>query len=142
MSLQKEKKRVQSSEDWKVWQGALGTIGSILGGAAVGGWVGRGMVEDLKRQVFEQKQRISTVEAEQAKCQSSIKDEIKAIVQQALDRQSLTHAEQLGAIRTELAVISALHGETQADVKALFDRLERRKAEVVLPPTGERRDQA
>jgi type II secretory pathway component GspD/PulD (secretin) len=106
----------------------------MLGGSMLGGWVGRGMVEEVK-------QRLVVVETDQRKCQESIKEDIKSIVQQAIDRQSLTHVEQLGAIRTELAVISALHGETQADVKALFERFERRKNEVVLPPTGERRDQ-
>ncbi len=113
----------------------------MLGGAAVGGWVGRGMVEEIKQQVISQNGRIETLETDQRKCQSSIKDEIRAIVQQALDRQSLANADLLGTIRTELAVISALHGETQQDVKELFRRLERRKADVVFRPSGERRDQ-
>jgi hypothetical protein len=132
---------VQNSEDWQLWKWLIGIVGSMLGGAAVGGWVGRGMVEEIKQQVISQNGRIETLETDQRKCQSSIKDEIRAIVQQALDRQSLANADLLGTIRTELAVISALHGETQQDVKELFRRLERRKADVVFRPSGERRDQ-
>lgn len=132
---------MQNSEDWQLWKWLIGIVGSMLGGAAVGGWVGRGMVEEIKQQVISQNGRIETLETDQRKCQSSIKDEIRAIVQQALDRQSLANADLLGTIRTELAVISALHGETQQDVKELFRRLERRKADVVFRPSGERRDQ-
>lgn len=59
------------------------------------------------------------IKQQQERCQGTIKDDIRAIVQQAVDAQSMRYAEQLSAIRTELAVITALHGETQADVKSI-----------------------
>lgn len=105
------------------------------------GWVSRGVIDSLKADAVAQKLRLDKIEAEQSKCQSSLKTEIKDLVQQALDRQSIVHQEQLGAIRTELAVITALHGETQADVKSIFDRLDRRKQDVGYQTHGERRDQ-
>lgn len=133
---------MQSSEDWQAWKWVVGAIGSMLGGAAVGGWVGRGLVEEIKQNVTAQGLRLDTVEAEQRKCQAYLKKEIKEIVQQALAQQSLAHVEQMGAIRTELAVITALHGETQFDVKAIFDRLDRRQTDAAPPVSGERRDQS
>lgn len=131
----------ETGGNWSLWQWALGVIGSALGGSMVIGWVGRGVIDSIKAEAAAQKLRLDKIETEQGKCQSGLKIEIKDLVQQALDRQALAHYEQLGAIRTELAVITALYGETQADVKSIFDRLERRKSEVTLPPYGERRDQ-
>ena len=132
---------MQASEDWQLWKLIIGAIWSALSGAAVGGWVGRGMVEDVRQKVALSAQRIDALEAEQSKCQSMLKEEIREIVQQVVDRQALARAEQMGEIRTELAVITALHGETQQDVKAIFARLDRRKSEMVINHTGERRDQ-
>lgn len=132
---------MQSNEEWQLWKWVLGLVGSMLSGAAVGGWVGRGLVEAVKQRVSTLEQKVSFIEIEQNKCQSTLKNDIKDIVQQAIDRQAIARAEQMGEIRTELAVITALHAETQKDVKALFSRLDRRKHEVVLPQSGERRDQ-
>jgi hypothetical protein len=132
---------MQGNEEWQQWKWILGLFGSMMSGAAVGGWVGRGMVESVKQQVAALRQKVLVIEAEQHKCQSVLKDDIKEIVQQAIDRQAIARAEQMGEIRTELAVITALHAETQKDVKALFCRLDRRKHEIILPQSGERRDQ-
>lgn len=125
--------------NWSLWQWGLSVIGSILGGAVVVGWVGRGVIDGVKSEAATQKLRLDKIETEQGRCQSSLKTEIKDLVQQALDRQSLVHYEQLGAIRTELAVITALHGETQADVKSIFERMDRRKTDVDPLPLSERR---
>jgi hypothetical protein len=124
----------ETGGDWDVWRWGLGVLGSILGGTALAGWIARGKIDEIVREHELLKQQ-------QVRCQATLKADIESIVQRATDAQSLRYAEQLAAIRTELAVITALHGETQADVKSIFDRLERRKTEVVLPPHGERRDQ-
>lgn len=131
----------ETGGNWSLWQWALGVIGSALGGSMVVGWVGRGVIDSIKAEAAAQKLRLDKIETEQGKCQSGLKIEIKNLVQQALDRQALAHYEQLGAIRTELAVITALHGETQADVKSIFERLDRRKTDTGHLPRGERRSQ-
>lgn len=123
-----------ANNDWELWRWGLGILGSIVGGTALAGWIARGKIEEIVREN-------ELIKQQQARCQVTIKDDIRAIVQQAVDAQSMRYAEQLSAIRTELAVITALHGETQADVKSIFDRLDRRKMETPLPPHGERRDQ-
>lgn len=123
-----------TGEDWGLWRWAVGLAGSMLSGAAVGGWIARGMIESLV-------QRVTTLERDQSRCQATLKEDIRAIVQQAIDHQSMRNADHLQAIRTELAVLVALHGETQKDVQALFDRLDRRQHETTPPPRGERRDQ-
>lgn len=123
-----------ANNDWELWRWGLGILGSIVGGTALAGWIARGKIEEIVREN-------ELIKQQQARCQGTIKDDIRAIVQQAVDAQSMRYAEQLSAIRTELAVITALHGETQADVKSIFDRLDRRKMETPLPPHGERRSQ-
>ena len=123
-----------ASNDWDVWRWGLGVIGSIIGGSALAGWIARGKIEEIVREHELLKQQ-------QVRCQGTLKSDIEAIVQRATDAQSLRYAEQLSAIRTELAVITALHGETQADVKSIFERLDRRKTDTGHLPRGERRGQ-
>jgi hypothetical protein len=81
--------------------------------------------------------RVTSLETLQAQCRSGLRDEIKGAVQQAFDQQALRHAEQMGEIRTDLAVIVALGAETKDDLKEIFSRLNRRESEV--PYVGERR---
>ena len=119
--------------DWRLWQWLLGLLGSVLGGAVFGGWAARGMMENLKH-------RVATIERDQAKCQATLKEDIRTIVQQAVDQHTMRSAAHLEAIRTELAVLVALHSETQRDVQALFDRLDRRRQDHGPTPHGERRD--
>lgn len=129
------------TNDWNVWRWVLGGVGSMLSGAAFGGWVSRGMLEGIKQQLTTVKADVATLQRDQSRCQATLKDDIRQIVQQAIDHQSMRNADHLQAIRTDLAVLVALHGETQKDVQALFDRLDRRQHETALPPKGERRDQ-
>lgn len=124
----------ETGGDWDLWRWGLGVIGSIIGGTALAGWIARGKIEEIVREHELLKQQ-------QLRCQGTLKSDIEAIVQRATDAQSLRYAEQLSAIRTELAVITALHGETQADVKSIFDRLDRRKTDTGHLPRGERRSQ-
>ena len=123
-----------AGNDWGLWRWGLGVVGSIIGGTAMAGWIARGKIDDIVREQ-------ELIKQQQARCQGSIKDEIKSIVQQAVDQHSLLYADHLSAIRTDLAVIAALHGETQQDVKSIFARLDRRVVEAPLPPHGERRGQ-
>ena len=124
----------EAESDWELWRWWLGVLGSIVGVTSLAGWIARGKIEEIVREH-------ELIKYQQKQCQASIKDDISAIVQKAVDAQSMRYAEQLSAIRTELAVITALHGETQADVKSIFERLDRRKQEIVPPPRGERRGQ-
>lgn len=119
----------------------MGGVGSMLSGAAFGGWVSRGMLEGIKQQLATVKADVSTLQRDQSRCQATLKDDIRQIVQQAIDHQAMRNADHLQAIRTDLAVLVALHGETQKDVQALSDRLDRRQHETPLTPKGERRDQ-
>lgn len=123
-----------TGSDWDLWRWGLGVLGSIIGGTALAGWIARGKIEELVREHELLKQQ-------QLRCQASLKDDIRSIVQQAMDAQSIRYGDQLSAIRTELAVIAALHGETQADVKSIFERMDRRKTDSGTRPRGERRDQ-
>ena len=133
------------TNDFGWWRWGLSIIGSMLGGAAVGGWVSRGMLESVKQQIATLKSDVSTLERDQSKCQATLKSDIKEIVQHAvkhaIDEHALRSAGHLESIRTELAVIVALHGETQKDVQAMFERLDRRRHEFSPTPKGERRDQ-
>lgn len=109
-----------ANNDWELWRWGLGILGSIVGGTALARMDRQGKIEEIVREN-------ELIKQQQARCQGTGKDDIRAIVQQAVDAQSMRYAEQLSAIRTELAVITALHGETQADVKSIFERLDRRK---------------
>ena len=109
--------------DWRFWQWLFGALCSILGGAVVGGWAARGKVEALVRDV-------DAIKRDQARCQATLKDDIRLIVQQAVDQQAMRNGTHLEAIRTELAVLVALHAETQKDVQALFKRFDRRQDDI------------
>lgn len=123
------------TNDWNLWKWVLGLLGSMLSGAAVGGWIARGMLESIQ-------QRVTTLERDQTKCQATLKDDIRSIVSAAISQQAICNSEHLQAIRTELAVLVALHGETQKDVQSIFERLDRRRADYHTPtPHGERREQ-
>lgn len=124
---------VDQASDWNLWKLAVGLICSMLSGAAVGGWIARGMMESIQ-------QRVSILERDQTRCQATLKEDIRSIVQSAIDQQAMRNADHLQAIRTELAVLVALHGETQKDVQSIFERMDRRRVEVSGPtPHGERR---
>jgi hypothetical protein len=126
---------VDPANDWNLWKWVVGLIGSMLSGAAVGGWIARGMMESIQ-------QRVATLERDQSRCQATLKEGIRSIVQQAVDQQDMRNANHLQAIRTELAVLVALHGETQKDVQSIFERMDSRRQDFSSPtPHGERRDQ-
>lgn len=126
---------VDPANDWNLWKWVVGLIGSMLSGAAVGGWIARGMMEAIQ-------QRVSVLERDQARCQATLKEDIGAIVKNAIDQHALHSSDHLQAIRTELAVLVALHGETQKDVQSIFERMDRRRLDFSSPtPHGERRDQ-
>jgi len=141
------------------WREAFGAISATL--VAVGTW---SFVAGRKSREFEQRfesveskqedveQRLVTVEQKQealgdgcSKQRKEIIEELKVevlrVVQQAMSAAALQQLEQTGEIRTNIAVIQALIGEMQEDIKAIFDRLERRKTESYPLPFGERRDQ-
>ena len=113
----------ETTTDWRFWQWILGGLCSILGGAVVGGWYAGGKVEALVRD-------IDTIKRDQSRCQATLKDDIRMIVQQAVTDQAMRNSAHLEAIRTELAVLVALHAETQKDVQALFTRFDRRQDDI------------
>jgi len=134
-----------TGEEISWWREALGVIGSAL--IAVGTW---SFIAGRKSREFEQ--RLEAVEQKQEAvgdgCSrqrkeiiEELKGEVLRVVQQAMSSAALQQLEQTGEIRTNIAVIQALIGEMQEDIKAIFDRLERRKTELYPPPFGERRDQ-
>ena len=108
------------SGDWNMWKWVLGLFGSMLSGAAVGGWVARGVFASLQ-------ERLVKVELKQEACQSALQDTISKAVKSAITEHALQSASALEEIRTSLAVIA--------------DRLDRRKEDTHPPPHGERRDQ-
>lgn len=124
----------ETGSDWDLWRWGLGILGSIIGGTALAGWIARGKIDEIVREHELLKQQ-------HLRCQGTLKSDIEAIVQRAIDAQAIRHGDQLSAIRTELAVITALHGETQADVKSIFERLDRRKTDTGHLPRGERRSE-
>ena len=107
--------------DVSFWKWAGGALLSMLSGAAVGGWVARGLVANLE-------QRLKLVETAQTQCKASLKDDIREIVNTAINEHALSSAATLESIRTQLAVI--------------LDRMDRRKEDARHPLIhGERRDQ-
>ena len=100
------------------WAG--GAVLSMLSGAAVGGWVARGLVAGLE-------QRLKLVETSQTQCKATLKEDIKEIVNTAINEHALNSAATLESIRTQLAVI--------------LDRMDRRKEDTHPTPHGERRCQ-
>lgn len=123
----------EPTTDWRFWQWILGGLCSILGGAVVGGWVARGKVDALVRDV-------DALKRDQARCQATLKDDIRAIVQTAVTDQAIRNSTHLEAIRTELAVLVALHAETQKDVQALFQRFDRRQNDLGIQGIDRRKN--
>lgn len=106
--------------DWTFWKWVGGGIVSMLSGAAVGGWVARGVFASLQ-------ERLVKVELKQDACQAALQETISSAVKSAITDHALQSAAALEEIRTSLAVI--------------IDRTERRKEDVYPAPHGERRDQ-
>jgi len=102
----------------------------------VGTW---SFIAGRKTRDFEQ--QLEELKKSQGQIVADLQKEILTVVQQAMATAALQQLEQAGEIRTNIAVIQALIGEMQEDIKAIFDRLERRKTEVHPLPFGERRDQ-
>lgn len=112
----------QPPNDWRVWQWALTVASSVLSGAVVGGWVARGVLESLR-------QRVSTLERDQTKCQATLKIDIQAIVQGEINKRAVIDQTHFESIRTDLAVLVALHSETQKDVQSIFWRMNQRSTD-------------
>lgn len=110
---------VDPTGDVSLWKLLGGAFLSMLSGAAVGGWVARGLVANIE-------QRLKLVETAQSQCKASLKEDIREIVDTAINQHALSSAATLESIRTQLAVI--------------LDRMDRRKEEK-QPQCGERRDQ-
>lgn len=108
------------TSDASFWKWAGGALLSMLSGAAVGGWTARGLIANLE-------QRLKTVETAQNQCKATLKEDIRVIVNTAINEHALSSAATLENIRTQLAVI--------------LDRMDRRKEDTHPPPHGERRDQ-
>lgn len=93
------------------------------------------------RKTREFEQQLESLKSAQEQIVADLRKEILTVVQQSMSTAALQQLEQTGEIRTNIAVIQALIGEMQEDIKAIFERLERRKVEVYPPPHGERREQ-
>lgn len=123
-----------TGEEISWWREALGAAGAAL--IAVATW---SFIAGRKSRDFEQ--QLESIKSAQEQIVADLRKEILTVVQQAMSTAALQHSEQSIDIRTNIAVIQALIGEMQEDIRAIFERLERRKMEVYPPPHGERREQ-
>lgn len=123
-----------TGEELSWWREVIGAVGGAL--LAVGTW---SFIAGRKSREFEQ--QLDDLKKSQGQIVEDLRKEILAVVQQSMATAALQQLEQAGEIRTNIAVIQALIGEMQEDIKAIFDRLERRKTEIYPPPFGERREQ-
>jgi len=80
----------------------------------------------------------STCEQQRDKMLADLRSEVCSIVKQAVSDAGFKHAEQLGCIRTDLAVLVALHGETQKDIGEIFQRLNVREVDLGHDPERRR----
>lgn len=136
---------MQSPEqDWRFWQWLAGIAVAVIGGLLGGGWAARGLLEDLRKDAAEHKRRLDdhqarldALKAERAEWRAEMRQAMADVVQQAIGGAELRHAEQLHAISKSLAVVTALHDETRADVREIFTRLNARKK--IIPVENERR---
>jgi hypothetical protein len=85
------------------WQWVAGGIVSVFSGLIGGAWISRGVLEKIKQTNDNHEHRICIIERNCA-------DNCKVLAQ----------------ISTNLAVVLALQSEMKADVKEVFDRLNRR----------------
>jgi len=123
-----------TGEEISWWREVLGAICAAL--IAVATW---SFIAGRKSREFEQ--QLESLKSAQEQIVADLRKEILTVVQQSMSTAALQQLEQTGEIRTNIAVIQALIGEMQEDIKAIFERLERRKIEVYPPPHGERREQ-
>lgn len=127
----------EPTSDLSFWQWASGVAVAIFGGLVGGGWTARGLLEGLRRDNEAQNVRISALEKRQTECSVQLRQTITETVQQAMDKSDLRNAEQLEAIRQDVAVMKALFGETRDDVREIFNRLNTRQVD--LPVHNDRR---
>ncbi|ADW16368.1 hypothetical protein Despr_0179 [Desulfobulbus propionicus DSM 2032] len=123
-----------TGEEISWWREVLGAISAAL--IAVATW---SFIAGRKSREFEQ--QLESLKSTQEQIVADLRKEILTVVQQSMSTAALQQLEQAGEIRTNIAVIQALIGEMQEDIKAIFERLERRKIEIYPPPHGERREQ-
>lgn len=117
-------------QDWRLWQWLSGLMVAVVGGLAGGGWTARGLLESLRRENEAQSARIAALEKQQDHCSANLRKVIAETVQQTLTASELRHAEQQAAINRDVAVITALFKETQADVREIFSRLNVRLVDI------------
>ena len=101
---------MQPESDWKFWQVIVGCVLSAGGGLIGGGWVSRGVLESLRQADTALALRVTRLEGQ---------------------------LESLASISISLAVLTALQKEMKEDIKAIFERLDRRESE--SPHQEERR---
>ena len=123
--------KMQVSDDFEFWKWVSGAALTVAGGLIGGGWAGRGFLESMRREVIVTQ---SKVEANILRIDAL---EARHDAQSAEIRQGVAEIrEGVAEIRQGVAVVSALHAETQADVQAIFARLNRRHDDL---PHGEER---
>lgn len=123
---------MQVSDDFEFWKWVGGAALALAGGLVGGGWAGRGILESLRLKIATTQ---ATVDASVARIDAL---EARQESQSAEIRQGVAEIrEGVAEIRQGVAVVSALHAETQADVREIFDMLDRRH--VVMPHDEERR---
>lgn len=123
---------MQVSDDFEFWKWAGGAIIAAVSGLVGGVWSGRGILENLKREITTTQ---TTVEVSVARIDAL---EARQDAQSAEIRHCVDEIRQgVAEIRQGVAVVSALHAETQTDVREIFARLNQRQ--VALPHDEERR---
>lgn len=101
---------MQPEGDWKFWQVVGSCVLSAVGGLIGGAWASRGVLDSLREADKDLSKRVEHLEK---------------------------HLDALAKMSINLAVLAALQTEMKEDIKAIFDRLNRRAED--LPHEKERR---
>lgn len=135
--------------DFSFWKWVGSALVGLISGSALTGWVGRGVLADnsqahanLASEIASVKTeltgKINAVEAAQRDCPVKMRIEFDGLVERVVNRVTMQQAQQMQEIKTDLAVLVALHGEMKQDVEAIFSRLNRREQDLGRP-AGDRR---
>lgn len=132
-----------TGDDWQFWKWVFGIAGGAIAGLIGGAWTGRGVLAELHQTDHSLDMRVAVLEQNHAQCREDFREEINIAIQSVINHlelqnaaKSLQYAEQLGEIKTNLAVIIALSGETKKDIEEIFTRLNRRTHD---EPVGDER---
>ena len=134
---------MQVSDDFEFWKWVGGALVAVASGLVGGGWAGRGILESLRLKITATQ---ATVDASVARIDATVDASVARIAtleaRQEAQSAEIRHCvaeirEGVAEIRQGVAVVSALHEETQKDVREIFERLNVRSIDI--PHDEERR---